>query len=77
MKVIDKRVKKAIESVKPKPQTKSSILNFETYIKMIEKKAYELYENRGGQHGHDQEDWQQAKKLVEDELCKGNEVFEI
>jgi hypothetical protein len=44
--------------------------NFYTYIQMVEKRAYDLYEKRGGEHGRDQEDWFEAQKLVEDELCK-------
>ena len=34
---------------------------------MIEKKAFELYEKRGREHGWDQEDWFEAEKLLEDE----------
>lgn len=30
----------------------------------VEKKAYELYEKRGCGHGHDQEDWFEAERLV-------------
>lgn len=30
----------------------------------IAKKAYELYEMRGGQHGHDLEDWLGAEQSV-------------
>ncbi len=37
---------------------------------MVEKKAYDLYEKRGKQHGLDREDWFEAEKLVEDELCQ-------
>lgn len=40
-------------------------------IKMVEKKAYELYEKHGCQHGRDSEDWFEAEKLVEDELRSG------
>lgn len=42
--------------------------NFYTYIQMVEKKAYDLYEKRGCEHGRDQDDWFEAQKLVEDEL---------
>jgi hypothetical protein len=44
--------------------------NFYTYIQMVEKKAYELYEKRGRKHGQDQDDWFEAQKLVEDDLSK-------
>ena len=32
--------------------------------KMIERRAYELYLERGGEHGHDSEDWLQAEREV-------------
>jgi hypothetical protein len=35
----------------------------------IAKKAYELYEKRGQQHGHDLEDWLEAEQWV---LSAGN-----
>jgi hypothetical protein len=31
----------------------------------VEKKAYEIYQNRGYQDGHDHEDWLKAEKIVE------------
>jgi hypothetical protein len=31
---------------------------------MIGKKAYELYEKRGREHGHDLDDWLEAEKFV-------------
>ena len=31
---------------------------------MIVKKAYELYEKRGKEHGHDLDDWLDAEKFV-------------
>ena len=34
-------------------------------IETIEKKAYELYEKRGCQHGCDQQDWFEAEKILE------------
>ena len=30
----------------------------------IARKAYELYEQRGRQHGHDREDWLEAEQLI-------------
>jgi hypothetical protein len=44
--------------------------NFYTYIQMVEKVAYDLYEKRGCEHGRDMEDWFEAQKLVEDEWYK-------
>ena len=34
-------------------------------LEVIEKKAYELYEKRGCQHGCDQQDWFEAEKILE------------
>ena len=34
-------------------------------LETIEKKAYELYEKRGCQHGCDQQDWFEAEKILE------------
>ena len=31
---------------------------------MISKKAYELFAERGYQHGHHEEDWREAERLV-------------
>ena len=33
-------------------------------LEAIEKKAYELFEQRGGQHGSDLQDWFEAEKLL-------------
>jgi hypothetical protein len=30
----------------------------------IARKAYELYEQRGWQHGHDLEDWLEAERMI-------------
>jgi hypothetical protein len=32
---------------------------------LIEKRAYEIYQARGGRHGADQEDWLQAEREVD------------
>ena len=67
------RVKGIVRS-KRKPVVKNVTgkvgTDFDVYIQMVEKKAYELYENRGCQHGRDLEDWFAAEDLVENELCK-------
>ena len=36
----------------------------EKLLKEIEKKAYELYCKRNGQHGNDLNDWLEAEKVV-------------
>ena len=33
-------------------------------LEMVEKKAYELYEKRGCQHGCDQQDWFEAERII-------------
>jgi len=36
----------------------------EKYLKEIQKRAYELFEKRGGTHGAALEDWVQAEKEI-------------
>lgn len=38
--------------------------------KLIEKKAYELYEKRGKKPGHGAEDWLEAERIVRGKLSK-------
>ncbi len=42
----------------------------ETLNEMIRKKAYELHERRGGEHGRDFEDWVEAERIVKAEMRK-------
>ncbi len=51
------------------PRVIKSSVDFSTYIQLVEKKAYELYEKKGRQQGHDLDDWLEAQRLVETELC--------
>jgi hypothetical protein len=44
----------------------------ETVQEMIRKKAYELHEQRGGQHGRELEDWLEAERTVKTEMKKRN-----
>lgn len=37
----------------------------------VARKAYELYQQRGEEHGHDLEDWLTAERLVQQELLHG------
>ena len=32
---------------------------------LVEKRAYEIYQSRGGHHGYDREDWEQAARELE------------
>ena len=63
--IVKKRPKPVVKKV-----TKKAEVDFDVYIRMVEKKAYELYEQRGCQHGRDLEDWFMAQDLVEVVLCK-------
>jgi len=45
-------------------------INAKIYAEMVEKKAYELYEKRGGENGNDWDDWFKAERLVEEEMIK-------
>jgi hypothetical protein len=54
------KVKEAI-SKKPKRTIQSGT---ESLHEMIEKKAYEIFEKRGGQHGRDLDDWLEAERII-------------
>lgn len=41
-----------------------------TIHELIEKKAYEIYEKRGGEHGKDIDDWYEAESIVERTIKK-------
>jgi len=38
--------------------------------KLIEKKAYELYEKRGRKTGHSMDDWLEAERIIKGKLSK-------
>ncbi|MFA5146900.1 MAG: DUF2934 domain-containing protein [Candidatus Omnitrophota bacterium] len=42
----------------------------EDLSKLIEKKAYELYEKRGRKAGHSQDDWLEAERIIKGKLCR-------
>ena len=42
----------------------------------LEKRAYELYLQRGAEHGHDQEDWLMAEAQLAEESNRDRETFE-
>ena len=43
----------------------------EELYQRVAQKAYELYQQRGEEAGHDLEDWLTAERLVRDELLHG------
>ena len=40
----------------------------EEFMQLVQKKAYDLYEERGCQSGNDLEDWLNAERLVKEDL---------
>ena len=42
--------------------------------KLVEKKAFELYEKRGRKSGHAAEDWLEAERIVKGKLSKYSRV---
>jgi hypothetical protein len=42
----------------------------EEFMALVQKKAYELYEQRGRQPGNELEDWLTAERLVKEELSR-------
>lgn len=54
-------------------KNKGSLKNYPENVRQrIEKKAYELYEKRGGNHGGDWNDWFEAEKMVTSQWNAGN-----
>lgn len=63
------RVKKLNEAqVKPQGE---GFADANVFGQRVEKKAYELYEGRGCQPGHDWDDWFAAEKIVEADMIAG------
>lgn len=48
----------------------SSSISKEDLTKLIEKKAYELYEKRGRQGGHAIDDWLEAERIIKGKMSK-------
>jgi len=51
-------------STLPAVNPKSKVVNPKSIQDEIAKKAYELYEKRGGQQGNDMQDWLEAERLI-------------
>lgn len=74
------------KNVKPAAPSKSSSktdshidtsepgLSVVEYHARIARKAYDLFERRGRNEGHDVEDWLEAERLVKEELLQHGEV---
>jgi Protein of unknown function (DUF2934) len=54
-----------------KPSAGGNQQHDQQFYVRIAKKAYELFERRGGEHGHDVDDWLEAERLVVEELHQG------
>lgn len=52
------------KSKNPKNFKRKAKTGPKTQHEMIEKKAYEIYEKRGREHGKDLDDWLEAEKIV-------------
>jgi len=50
----------------------ASFSNVEFYAR-VARRAYDLFERRGREEGHDVEDWLEAERLVKDELLQDSE----
>jgi hypothetical protein len=61
-----KRTKNAKETVSP-----PLVIHDENLYERVAQKAYELYQERGEESGHDLEDWLTAERLIKAELQHG------
>ena len=53
-----------VEAVKAKTPKKRTRMDEKAIHEMIEKKAYEIYEKRGMEHGKDLDDWLEAELII-------------
>ena len=56
----------------PAIQEAAPFSNVEFYAR-VARRAYDLFERRGREEGHDVEDWLEAERLVKDELLRDSE----
>jgi hypothetical protein len=66
----------AMSVIAAKPRAKAGVpvtMDDEGMWKLISKKAYELYEERGDREGFALDDWLEAEKIVMDELHEARE----
>ena len=56
-----------------KPKTKQQLPSGVVIAKdEVASLAYELYERRGGEHGHDVEDWLEAERILKEKITRRN-----
>ncbi len=63
----NKKNSKALPAAMQPPQPVSP----DIFAQNVEKKAYELFEQRGCQGGNDWDDWFKAEAIVEEEMISG------
>ncbi|MBI3301752.1 MAG: DUF2934 domain-containing protein [Deltaproteobacteria bacterium] len=54
-----------------KTQPPRLTISDEALYERVARKAYELYQQRGEEHGRDLDDWLTAERLVQEELLHG------
>jgi hypothetical protein len=60
-----RKIKKALESAM---SDNSKRVSKEEFMQLVQKKAYDIYEERGYKAGNDLEDWLNAERLVKEDL---------
>jgi hypothetical protein len=55
-----------------KPSSGGNQQHDEEFYARVARKAYELFEQRGGEHGHHVDDWLEAERLVKEEMRRGD-----
>jgi hypothetical protein len=65
---MEKPKRRRTDQVVPVPSVAPRDLPATMTHREIARRAYELYEERGGEHGHDLDDWLQAERELQDLL---------
>jgi hypothetical protein len=58
-------------TIGPEKHGREKGIKSDIFEQRVEKKAYEIYQDRGCQDGHDCDDWLEAEKIVEAEMIAG------
>ncbi len=70
-----KTIKPKEDRVNAPTQAESQQRYFEVLGSRIAERAYELYVQRGHEHGHDMEDWLEAERqILPKEILKGRKI---
>jgi hypothetical protein len=51
-------------------KTSNPSMSGDDYKKLVEKKAYELYEKRGRKPGHSMDDWLEAERIIKSKISR-------